>query len=41
VVRALEGKTRKLAGTTAPAHGLTLEQVFLDLPEGAGQPWPR
>ena len=41
VVRALEGKTRKLAGTTAPAHGLTLEEVLVDLPEGTGESWPR
>jgi tRNA pseudouridine38-40 synthase len=41
VLRALEGKERKLAGPTAPAHGLTLERVELDLPEGAGEPWPR
>ncbi len=32
---------RKLAGMTAPAHGLTLEAIDLDLPEGAGDPWPR
>jgi tRNA pseudouridine38-40 synthase len=41
VVRALDGKERRLAGTTAPAHGLTLEQVDVALPEGAGEPWPR
>lgn len=32
---------RKLAGMTAPAHGLTLEEIDLDLPEGTGTPWPR
>jgi tRNA pseudouridine38-40 synthase len=40
VVRALEGKERRLAGTTAPAHGLTLERIDVQLPEGAGEPWP-
>jgi tRNA pseudouridine38-40 synthase len=32
---------RALAGTTAPAHGLTLEAVEVDLPAESGQPWPR
>jgi tRNA pseudouridine38-40 synthase len=32
---------RKLAGMTAPAHGLTLEKIDLDLPEGASASWPR
>ncbi len=41
VARALEARDRRVAGTTAPAHGLTLEHVDLDLPEGAGEPWPR
>lgn len=40
VARALDGKERRLAGTTAPAHGLTLESIDVDLPEGAGEPWP-
>jgi tRNA pseudouridine38-40 synthase len=40
VVAALEGKERRLAGTTAPAHGLTLESIDVELPEGAGEPWP-
>lgn len=40
VARALEARDRKLAGTTAPAHGLTLEHVDVDLPEDAGVPWP-
>ncbi|MEO7113088.1 MAG: tRNA pseudouridine(38-40) synthase TruA [Polyangiaceae bacterium] len=31
---------RKLAGMTAPAHGLTLEMIDLNLPEGAGESWP-
>jgi len=38
--RALETKDRRVAGTTAPAHGLVLEKVHLDLPEGAGATWP-
>jgi tRNA pseudouridine38-40 synthase len=41
VARAIEARDRRLAGTTAPAHGLTLEHVDLELPEGAGEPWPR
>lgn len=41
VARALQTGDRRLAGTTAPAHGLTLEQAYVDLPEGAGAPWPR
>jgi tRNA pseudouridine38-40 synthase len=31
---------RKTLGTTAPAHGLTLENVDLDLPPGTSVPWP-
>ena len=41
VTRALQARDRRLAGTTAPAHGLTLEQVHVVLPPGAGEPWPR
>ncbi len=41
VARTLEARDRRVAGTTAPAHGLTLEHVDLELPEGAGEPWPR
>jgi tRNA pseudouridine38-40 synthase len=41
IARALEARDRRVAGTTAPAHGLTLEHVDLELPEGAGEPWPR
>jgi tRNA pseudouridine38-40 synthase len=41
VARAIEARDRRLAGTTAPAHGLTLEHVDVELPEGAGDPWPR
>jgi tRNA pseudouridine38-40 synthase len=40
IARALEGGERRLAGTTAPAHGLTLEWIDVALPEGAGEPWP-
>ena len=40
IARAIAEKDRRLAGTTAPAHGLTLEQVFVDVPEEAGAPWP-
>jgi tRNA pseudouridine38-40 synthase len=39
--RALASRMRAAAGTTAPAHGLVLEQVDLDLPEERGEPWPR
>jgi tRNA pseudouridine38-40 synthase len=40
VRRALDGKRRGDAGTTAPAQGLVLEHVDVQLPEGAGDPWP-
>ncbi len=39
VARALESGDRSVLGMTAPAHGLFLDEVFLDLPaEGAS--WP-
>ena len=41
LARAIASGDRKHAGMTAPAHGLVLEQTFLDLPEGTGAPWPR
>jgi tRNA pseudouridine38-40 synthase len=41
IAKALESKDRSHAGMTAPPHGLTLEDVELKLPEGAGEPWPR
>jgi tRNA pseudouridine38-40 synthase len=40
VARALGARERRAAGITAPAHGLVLEQVHLDLPEGSGERWP-
>jgi tRNA pseudouridine38-40 synthase len=39
--RALEQKKRSLAGQTAPAHGLFLERIDLDLPAEAGERWPQ
>lgn len=41
IARALAGTDRALAGQTAPPHGLVLAWIDLDLPEGAGEPWPR
>jgi tRNA pseudouridine38-40 synthase len=38
--RAIGARDRRAAGTTAPAHGLVLECVHIDTPEGAGDPWP-
>jgi tRNA pseudouridine38-40 synthase len=40
VDRALLSRDRKTLGTTAPAHGLTLEHVDLELPIEASAPWP-
>jgi tRNA pseudouridine38-40 synthase len=31
---------RAQLGMTAPAHGLSLESIDVELPEGAGEPWP-
>lgn len=40
IARALAGKDRALAGQTAPAHGLTLQSIELEMPEGSGERWP-
>jgi len=40
IARALASGRRVDAGMTAPAAGLTLEHIDLDLPEDAGAPWP-
>jgi tRNA pseudouridine38-40 synthase len=40
LARALETRERRVAGVTAPAHGLVLEQVHVELPEGTGERWP-
>lgn len=41
IARALRGKSRSLAGQTAPPHGLTLEAIDVALPTGASEPWPQ
>jgi tRNA pseudouridine38-40 synthase len=41
VERALASGQRREAGTTAPAGGLVLERVDLELPAANGVPWPR
>jgi tRNA pseudouridine38-40 synthase len=41
VEKALASGDRKQLGTTAPAHGLTLEHVLLELPPEVSEPWPR
>lgn len=40
VTRAILARDRRAAGTTAPPHGLVLEHVHIDLPDGTGEPWP-
>jgi tRNA pseudouridine38-40 synthase len=37
---ALASRDRKMLGTTAPAHGLTLEDIEVLLPPEASDPWP-
>jgi tRNA pseudouridine38-40 synthase len=41
VARALGSRERRDAGTTAPAHGLVLEHVDVELPPGRAERWPR
>jgi tRNA pseudouridine38-40 synthase len=41
IAAALRSKDRGDAGPTAPAHGLLLESIDVELPEGAGDAWPR
>jgi tRNA pseudouridine38-40 synthase len=41
VLRAFESGDRAILGPTAPALGLTLERVDLELPAEAEAPWPR
>jgi tRNA pseudouridine38-40 synthase len=38
--RAIERRDRRAAGTTAPAHGLVLEEVVVEPLEGWGERWP-
>jgi tRNA pseudouridine38-40 synthase len=40
IAKTLASRDRTMAGTTAPAHGLTLEHVDLELPLGTGAAWP-
>lgn len=40
IARALADKDRSRAGQTAPAHGLVLQHIDVELPDGAGDPWP-
>ncbi len=40
LARAIEARDRRSAGTTAPAHGLVLEQVHLELPDASTERWP-
>jgi tRNA pseudouridine38-40 synthase len=40
IERALASRDRRTLGITAPAHGLTLEHIDIDLPAEASEPWP-
>jgi tRNA pseudouridine38-40 synthase len=40
IARAIATRDRGAAGTTAPAHGLTLERVNVAMPVEAGERWP-
>jgi tRNA pseudouridine38-40 synthase len=40
IERALASPDRRTLGITAPAHGLTLEHIDIDLPAEASEPWP-
>jgi tRNA pseudouridine38-40 synthase len=40
VARALQARERRVAGVTAPPHGLVLEHVHIALPDGTGERWP-
>jgi tRNA pseudouridine38-40 synthase len=40
IARAIAAKDRAIAGQTAPAHGLTLAAIELEMPEGSGERWP-
>ncbi|MDP9001141.1 MAG: tRNA pseudouridine(38-40) synthase TruA [Myxococcota bacterium] len=40
IARAISAGDRRSAGTTAPAHGLVLERVSVDVPDSAGERWP-
>jgi tRNA pseudouridine38-40 synthase len=41
IARAIATRDRGAAGTTAPAHGLSLERVDVAMPAEAGDPWPQ
>jgi tRNA pseudouridine38-40 synthase len=40
IAQAIRACDRRTAGTTAPAHGLVLECVHVEMPEEAGERWP-
>ncbi len=40
VARALAALDRRAAGTTAPAHGLVLERIHVDIPPSGQERWP-